>query len=160
MYGRTPYCGSLFQFLPRLRFRRCAPTPVPARRYMGGMPSRSATTPYPETEQERAVEGAGNAKRDFPPKPLIFPNSGSPPAARSRSPRLSSAGGMPFWPHCDSYSPTRRRDAPSGGVAKGAGRRTRRNFTTGPHPRGVARSLRLHDGGWAAVYGADEQLSP
>ena len=30
----------------------------------------------------------------------------------------------------------------------------------GPHSRGVARSLSLHDGVWASVHGAYEQFSP
>ena len=103
------------------------------------------------------ARGGGRWKRETCPT-IKSPIRNTPPIARARSPRLSGAGGMNFWAYCDSYSPTRRKDAPSGGVARGAGRRTRRNFTTGPHSRGAARSLSLYDGVWAAVYGADEQF--
>ena len=75
------------------RFQRRAPTPVPVRRGMGGQLSRRATLLSHATEQKRAVEGAGNAKRVSPKKQYLAPNSEHPPSRSRGAPAFPARGG-------------------------------------------------------------------
>ena len=112
------------------RFRRCAPTPVPVRRGMGGLLSRRATLVSPVLEQKRAVEGAGNAKRVSPKNQYLAPNSEHPPSRARRAPAFPARGGCLSGPiatlFCQCGGRARRAAASLEGCSS--------NVTTGPMP--------------------------